>query len=304
MTGQAQTHFSIVIPTYNRAPELDRAIRSVLAQTFESYELIVVDDGSSDGTAAMIRDRFGDQVVLIEAPNRGAGAARNAGIERATGDYIAFLDSDDEALASWLEELSQATGRETGLVTCGCVKRYHDGAEKRVLPRVQGPELEGVRAQFLAGCYAVRATTLRDVGGFVADLAAAQHTELALRLVPALRQRHEAIAVVDQPLVRVNVQSARPSIRANDRAVLAGAEYLLANHEDLLARDPRRLADSHSVAAVRAARLGQYGRALRHFAHAAGADRRSPKRWARLLVSATPMLRTLVWRPRPHRTEA
>jgi glycosyltransferase involved in cell wall biosynthesis len=86
---------SVVIPTYNRLSMLKEAVDSVLAQDFEEMELIVVDDGSTDGTAESIK-RYGGRIKLFSyAENRGVSAARNRGILHARGKYIAFLDSDD-----------------------------------------------------------------------------------------------------------------------------------------------------------------------------------------------------------------
>ena len=86
---------SVIIPTYNRLPMLKEAVESVLAQDFEDMELIVVDDGSADGTAEGMR-RYGGRVKLLQHPaNRGVSAARNKGVLQARGKYIAFLDSDD-----------------------------------------------------------------------------------------------------------------------------------------------------------------------------------------------------------------
>ena len=86
---------SIIIPTYNRLPMLKEAVNSVLAQQFEDMELIVVDDGSTDGTAEEMK-QYGGRVKLIQqSQNRGVSGARNKGILHARGKYVAFLDSDD-----------------------------------------------------------------------------------------------------------------------------------------------------------------------------------------------------------------
>jgi glycosyltransferase involved in cell wall biosynthesis len=86
---------SVIIPTYNRLSMLKEAVNSVLAQDFEDMELIVVDDGSTDGTAVEMK-QYGGRVKLIEhTEKRGVSAARNRGILHAKGKYIAFLDSDD-----------------------------------------------------------------------------------------------------------------------------------------------------------------------------------------------------------------
>ncbi len=88
---------SVVIPTYNRRGLLPRALNSVLSQIHPAREIIVVDDGSTDGTADMVRTKY-PQVKLIVQENRGVSAARNAGILCAGGEWLAFLDSDDEWL--------------------------------------------------------------------------------------------------------------------------------------------------------------------------------------------------------------
>lgn len=93
--------FSVIIPTHNRAWCLGRAIDSVLAQDFADFELIVVDDGSNDQTPALLMG-YGDRLSVIRQDNRGVSAARNAGIRAASGELIAFLDSDDQWLASKL----------------------------------------------------------------------------------------------------------------------------------------------------------------------------------------------------------
>jgi glycosyltransferase involved in cell wall biosynthesis len=93
---------SVVMPTYNRRETIGAAIASVRRQTFQDWELIVVDDGSTDGTAALI-EGSDPRLVLIRQENRGVNAARNAALLRARGRYIAFLDSDDEWLPHHLE---------------------------------------------------------------------------------------------------------------------------------------------------------------------------------------------------------
>lgn len=94
------TKISVIIPTFNRAHLVGRAISSVLFQTFENYEILVVDDGSTDSTGKVV-EQFGSRIKYIPLEsNRGVSAARNAGIRESSSSYIAFLDSDDY----WLPE--------------------------------------------------------------------------------------------------------------------------------------------------------------------------------------------------------
>lgn len=93
---------SIILPTHNRADTIRRAIQSVQTQTFQDWELIVVDDGSTDSTAALINDKD-PRISLIWQTNQGVTEARNAGLRASAGKYLAFLDSDDEWLPHHLE---------------------------------------------------------------------------------------------------------------------------------------------------------------------------------------------------------
>lgn len=102
--------FSVVIPTYNRLPLLKEALESLWRQTFTDYEVIVVDDGSTDGTGDFARS-LGARLKLLEQANRGPGAARNLAVEHAKGDYVAFLDSDDLWFPWTLASYAECIGR-------------------------------------------------------------------------------------------------------------------------------------------------------------------------------------------------
>ena len=90
---------SVVIPAWNGARTLPRALTSVFAQSYRDYEVVVVDDGSTDDTQSVLAG-YGDRIRVLSQPNRGMSAARNAGVRAASGEYLAFLDDDDE----WMPE--------------------------------------------------------------------------------------------------------------------------------------------------------------------------------------------------------
>jgi len=95
---------SVVIPTFNRALMTCRAIQSVFNQSFNNYEIIVVDDGSTDNTSEVIKKKWNGKITYIRYQNnKGGSYARNIGIKKSRGRYIAFLDSDDEWLPLKLE---------------------------------------------------------------------------------------------------------------------------------------------------------------------------------------------------------
>ncbi len=122
---------SVVIPLYNKAPYIKRALRSVLAQTFSDFEVIVVDDGSTDGGSKIVESIGDNRVRLFHQENAGVSAARNAGIKATKGEWIAFLDADDEWMPEKLELQMQAISSypDATWVASGYIRANDKGME-------------------------------------------------------------------------------------------------------------------------------------------------------------------------------
>lgn len=130
---------SVIIPNYNYARYLRETIDSVLAQTYQKIEIIVVDDGSSDASGAILR-KYCDQISVIFQRNQGVSAARNNGVAASQGEYIAFLDADDYWLPAKIEKQIERFGRSEslGLVHVGVDEI--DGEGNSLLLRLNGAE--------------------------------------------------------------------------------------------------------------------------------------------------------------------
>ena len=113
----SRTMISVIIPTYNRAHLLPRALDSILSQSCLPNEIIVVDDGSTDDTSVLMTSVY-PEIVFIQQSNTGVSCARNVGIKRASGDWIAFLDSDDEWFPEKLEVQMNALYKNPELKIC------------------------------------------------------------------------------------------------------------------------------------------------------------------------------------------
>ena len=125
--------FSVVIPVFNRARVVARAIESVLLQTRSSFEIVIVDDGSSDDLSAVVRKFDDERIRLVRQNNQGACAARNHGVDVARGRYVAFLDSDDAFLPHHLETMADLLGASGNLIVY-CPVRAQRGKDFMVKP--------------------------------------------------------------------------------------------------------------------------------------------------------------------------
>jgi len=200
---------SVIIPVYNRAELIAQAVESVLRQTFSDFELLVVDDGSSDGTWEALQ-RYGSRIRALRQEHQGASAARNLGIQTAAGEYLAFLDSDDlwqpQKLARQVAFLDQHP--EAALVHCdGWVIKGQDVPADlasratfyatRLPPH--GPEAPArlMSAPIITSHLMVRSAAVKRAGGFAEDLWLHEDADLILRLLEA----GQAIAYLPEPLV-------------------------------------------------------------------------------------------------------
>ncbi|MBD2242600.1 glycosyltransferase family A protein [Nostoc sp. FACHB-888] len=181
---------SVIIPTYNRKHYLERAINSVLNQTYTDYELIVVDDASTDGTKTFIAEKYPDVCCVSLSTNSGASGARNEGIHLARGSFIAFLDSDDEWLPKYLETQIQYIENSTDnvIVFCGCIHQMLDGKIEKFScqPWLAYPDLTYhlLSENFIltASIVVVSKKALDKAGYFNESLKICQDKELFLRL--------------------------------------------------------------------------------------------------------------------------
>jgi len=182
---------SVVIPTYNRAELVVRAVQSVLLQTYPDLEVIVVDDASTDDTQERIKilQQVDHRIRHFRHDsNRGAQAARNTGIEASMGEYMAFLDSDNEWCPRKLERqmaLFSQKADSLGVVYCGYWKVSDDGdVLDEYVPRYRGLVYKQTLADWITDTSAlvVRKDILEKIHGFDENIRAYQEWDLCIRL--------------------------------------------------------------------------------------------------------------------------
>lgn len=197
---------SVVIPTYNRDAVVTRAIDSVLTQTYDDFEIVVVDDCSTDDTRLIVEGYDDNRIRYVcHDENRGACAARNTGIEYSNGRYIAFLDSDDEwdeaKLAKQVRCMERAP-ESVGVVYTGYRVKRSDRVELGQVPSKRGDiHRDQLAKDWVSPTSAVLVDRecFESVGMFDTDLAARQDYDMWLRL-----SRHYEFDYVKEPLVTLH----------------------------------------------------------------------------------------------------
>lgn len=288
--------FSIIVPTYNRQGLLLRCVQSIRAQTFGRFEAVVVDDGSTDGTAEMMARivQSDARIKYVPRPHEGANAARNYGANLATGEYLLFLDSDDEATEPWLAELDQLIAESQAEVAC-CGIDFFDGQGRHLGTRrpTEDRAVAGQGGLFLSGTFAIRKTVLAEIGGWDSNLSAHHMTDLRLRLSEVASDGGYRVASIGRSLVRAHSHDG-PKIRRDAKAKLEATEYILKRHGEKFA-DRRDLAVWFASAGGCAAELGDYRRARRYFARAVRVHPWHWKNYARIVLCSLPGVRRCFW---------
>lgn len=236
---------SVVLPTRDRAHLLPRAVASVLAQSDPDWELLVVNDGSTDETAEVLRTFDDSRIRVLTRPEPGGVAtARNLALSRARGEMVCFLDDDDEYLPGFLGETRRmlAARPEAGFSWCGAevVADHPEGEVTRRSgvwrPRVSSRE-EAYRL-FLAkrmqgtGGLAVRREPLVRLGGFDERFRRAEDTDLLIRLARELE-----FVVVPQILLRIH-EHPGPRLTVYGTEMAEAYELLIDKHQSVLRKDP------------------------------------------------------------------
>lgn len=184
---------SVIIPNYNRAEIVGDTVENMLRQSLAPHEVIVIDDGSTDDSVEVLRS-FGDRITLIQQPNQGPGAARNAGLKLATGEFVQFMDSDDLLSLNKLKVQAQALMEHSADIVYGpwlkawmnnrCIRPENVVLQQRPLPANRQP------LHWFLTCWSmvfqqclIRRTALAKVGGYRQDMRLYEDGDLFVRLL-------------------------------------------------------------------------------------------------------------------------
>lgn len=263
---------SVIIPNYNYGRFLGAAIDGVLAQTYPNVEIIVVDDGSTDDSPAVL-ETYAGKVKVLKQKNQGVGAARNAGVKASNGEFVAFLDADDvwldEKIAAQASELID--GEQFGMVTCG-VREF--GVEGETLAEYTTGK-SGWRSEDLlkheavvagpGSSLMVRSSLFREIGGFDErkEMHPAEDWEFCYRVAEKMQLKFLPQVLV---LYRNHGGNNHLKIPKMERALLLAYEKVFSNATapEVLELKNFCYGKIHSILAGSYFHAGQYSDFLRH----------------------------------------
>ncbi len=276
---------SVVLPTYNRAAILPRAIASILAQSWRNFELLVVDDGSSDGTAALLGAMTDPRIRYLPLPrNGGVSAARNHGVRAARGRWIAFQDSDDEWLPEHLRAMHEAAlelGEDYGLIVC-CLRCPEDAVFSfepvAGLGRFAdfGPRI--LHRLPPTNCWLARRDSLERAGLFDTAMSTFEDWELALRMSESCK-----VGLLNE--VQQVYHRTSGSLVSDHAGYVRTLGMVLQRHGAKWAGHPRDLAMYQTVIGHKAFLHGSRAEGRRWFLRAIGTAPLAPRPWLSLGMS-------------------
>ena len=243
--------FTIITPTFNREQMLQTTIKSVQAQTFTDWEMIIVDDGSTDNTEHVVRELFlsDSRIKYFKKANTGQADSLNVGASKASGEFLTFLDSDDEAYPNWLEVVNENINENTSVLCVAAMRKMMNGTmikEHMCRWKFFG---ETVRYKFTCGSLFMKKHILFDIGGYDREMRCNIQTDLGYRLLTYLKNTNRKIVPVDEYLIQINLHDG-PRIRTDWEKRRDGTKQFLNKHYNFIAENmPKDIISCYSIIA-------------------------------------------------------
>ena len=285
-----QCLFSIIIPSYNRAHIINRAIQGVLDQTFQDFEIIIIDDGSTDNTNSVIKVYFNDsRIKYLYQENAGVCSARNTGAKLAEGKFLIFLDTDDTVEKLWLQDFYDLANQNKDWLFCSMKIVKLDKSE--VLVSALDPYNDGKsRGNSLAGTWAIKRDVFFKVGMFDENIKFGENVELRFRL----DAEKLTVGIIDN----YNFTYFE-SLNGGSKNLINKIDsnlYIIKKHSIYFKINPRVFRFYLQNIAVAYAKLGVWGHARIYFWKAYMTDMWKLKTLARFIIALFPFIAKKIWK--------
>ena len=286
--------FSVIVPTYNNSSKISRTITSILSQSFHDWELLVIDDGSTDDTGEKIEAFVAGEtrIQYRRQKNQGVAAARNNGAKLAQGKFLVFLDSDDTVADQWLQDFHdlQSSG-DAGYLSCGYLLY-----DKNRSPRI----IEGVSRQkysSLAGTFALRKEIFKEIGGYDANLKQSENFEMTARALQRCEEKNLKILHTNSANFIWQHEKSSEQTQKRDEHRAQATLYLHQKYSDGGVFHFKKN-DFIVSSAVNFTRAGRFKEARKIF-YRIFRENPSLNNFLRIVVFETPFLRRKKWMRKP-----
>lgn len=282
--------FSIIIPVFNRASTISSTIESVLNQDCKNFEIILIDDGSSDDIEKNISNYIVEQVLIFHTqPNSGVSDARNKGTSLSKGEYLVFLDSDDHVTQNWLSDFEiKIKTKNPDIIYCGINRLKENILVEYTNPL--DPYKDGKSfGNVIPGSFCIRSSIFNKIGGYDARLAYGENTELSFRI----KMGNPSVEFIDSPNLLYTLHD--NSHGKNSRNKMNGLIYIINKHPHLFNDNKEMKRSFLSIAGVAAVQCNEFKIARKLFYKAWKMKFLSYKLFIRFAFSCSPLLSKLIW---------
>lgn len=282
--------FSIIIPVYNRATIVSSTIDSVLNQDCKDFEIILIDDGSSDGIENTISNYVAEKALIFHTqPNSGVSAARNKGAFLSKGEYLLFLDSDDHVSQNWLSDFEKKINPQNPeIIYCGINRLKDNILVEYTNPR--NPYKDGKSfGNVIPGSFCLKSTFFNEIGCYDDNLAYGENTELGFRI----KLENPSVEYVDSPNLFYTLHENSHGKNALNK--MNGLIYTINKHPHLFNDEKDMKRSFLSIAGVAAIQCNEFKIARELFYKAWKMKFISFKLFTRFAFSCVPLLGKLIW---------
>lgn len=284
-------YFSIIIPSFNRAHIINRVIKGILEQSFQDFEILIIDDGSTDNTKEIIEEYSIDTRIKYQYQNNaGVCAARNAGAKLATAAFLIFLDSDDTVEKSWLQDFHDSlVNQNYDIAYCNIIVLKPDGSTKMINAANPYGNNRGKGAD-MAGSWAIKKELFLKIGMYDTQIKFGENSELRLRL----EFEKPRVVLVDK--YNFNYYTSPDGGSKNNQNKIDSILYTLNKHKAHYNKNIRVKKLYLQNAAVAAIRIGQVKKAHELFATALVDHKKDIKLWLQYFLTSNKNLARIKWR--------
>ena len=282
--------FSIIIPVYNRASTVFSTIESVLKQDCKDFEIILIDDGSSDKIENTISNyNTNDRLIFHAQPNSGVSAARNKGASLSTGDYLVFLDSDDHVTQKWLSDFeNKIKPQNPDIIYCGINRIKENILVEYTNPR--DPYKDGNSfGNVIPGSFCIKSSFFNKIGGYDDRLAYGENTELGFRIKIGI----PSVEFIDSPNLLYSLFENSHGKNAKNK--MNGLIYTINKHPQLFLDNKEMKRRFLSIAGVAAIHSNEFKIARKLFYKAWKMNYFSIISFLRFIFSFFPQFGKLLW---------